>query len=472
MSTNRVQIAIGGAEHVDDVRELWLALHHHHRDVATTVPLVDDDELSWRRRRQLYLDHLARESGFFALASVGEDLVGYAFVFIADGPDDTFLLGERYAEVYSLSVAASMRARGIGTQLLDFIDYELAGRGISDLKIAVMVGNEGARRLYERRGLREAETVLYRVGAHARRVVTTAGDRQGPVGPCRILHVETNLGLRPTGVERLGSVLLELGIAERLGAESVDRIVAAPFDHVRDPAFGARNVHAVAALASDQADRVGEILEAGRFPVVLGGDDSVLFGNLLALRRIGSSGLVLIDGHTDYWDLPDGTGELSDSDLWIATGHGPDVIADLEGRGPLVPPEACVVYGHRDRADQIQGQSQDVYREPMLVRSLAELRAAGIENAANHAAAFLAARQSKGVWLHFDADCLSDELMPAVDWRIQGGLEPDEAVALARPLVRSGLISGIDVTIYNPSLDTKDFRAGRTLLETIARILT
>jgi len=76
------------------------------------------------------------------------------------------------------------------------------------------------------------------------------------------------------------------------------------------------------------------------------------------------------------------------------------------------------------------------------------------------------------VWLHFDADCLSDELMPAVDWRIQGGLEPDEAVALARPLVRSGLISGIDVTIYNPSLDAKDFRAGRTLLETIARILT
>jgi hypothetical protein len=33
----------------------------------------------------------------------------------------------------------------------------------------------------------------------------------------QILHVETNLGLRPGGVERLGAVLLELGLAERLG---------------------------------------------------------------------------------------------------------------------------------------------------------------------------------------------------------------------------------------------------------------
>ena len=300
----------------------------------------------------------------------------------------------------------------------------------------------------------------------------TASRDHRPARPCQILHVQTNLGLRPTGVERLGSVLLELGIAEQLGADSVDRIVAPPFDEERDPALGARNVPAVAELALEQANRVGEILEAGRFPVVLGGDDSVLFGNLLALKRIGSTSLVLIDGHTDYWDLPDGTGELSDSDLWIATGHGPDLIADLEGRGPLVQPEACVVYGHRDRADQIASGSQDVYREPMLVRSLAELHAAGIENAANHAAAFLAARQASGVWLHFDADCLSDKLMPAVDWRLEGGLEPDEAVALARPLVQRGLIAGIDITIYNPGLDGEDYPAGRTLLETIIRILT
>jgi arginase len=289
--------------------------------------------------------------------------------------------------------------------------------------------------------------------------------------PRHVLYVRTNLGLRPTGVERLGEVLLRLGLADRIGASATGTVWAPAFDERRDPALGARNVPAVAAVATEQADQIEAILGGGGFPLVLGGDDSVLLGCLLALRRRGSVGLVLIDGHTDYWDLPDGTGELSDSDLWIATGHGPAPVADLEGRGPLVVPEACVVYGHRDRAEQLKGGSQDVYREPMLVRNLAELRAVGVENAANHAAAFLAARRLDGVWLHLDADCLDDALMPAVDWRIEGGLDPSEVVALARPLVQSGLIDGMDVTIYNPSLDTTDFTAGRVLLDVIEQIL-
>ena len=290
--------------------------------------------------------------------------------------------------------------------------------------------------------------------------------------PVRILHVETNLGLRPSGVERLGEALLKLGLAGRLGARTVDDLRAPAFVDRRDPALGARNVPAVAALALEQADRVGEIVDTGGFPVVLGGDDTVLLGCLLALRRRGSAGLALLDGHTDYWDLPDGSGELSDSDLWIATGHGPDVIADLEGKRPLVRPEACVVYGHRDRTQQLEGGSQDVYREPMLVRNLNEIRAAGVDDAANHAAAFLSATGVDRVWLHLDADCLDDELMPAVDWRLEGGLTPAEVVSLARPLVHNGLVAGMDVTIYNPSLDSEDLAAGRVLLGVVESILT
>jgi arginase len=180
---------------------------------------------------------------------------------------------------------------------------------------------------------------------------------------------------------------------------------------------------------------------------------------------------VLLDGHTDFWDLPDGTGELSDSDLWIATGHGPAVIADLEGLGPLVSPRACVVYGHRDRAEQLRDGSQDVYREPMLVRNLGEIRAAGVSDAANHAVAFLAAERVDRVWLHLDADCLDDALMPAVDWRVEGGLTPSEVVGLARPLMSSGLIAGMDITIYNPSLDTERLAAGRVLVDVVESIL-
>ena len=164
MSVERFRIELAGIERVDEVRELWLELHRHHRAVVRTVPLVEDDAVSWERRRALYAERLSPGDGFLVLAVDDDVVVGYALVCLEDGPDDTFPVGDRYAELYSLSVAPAMRGRGIGTRLLDFVDRELESRSIRDLKIAVMVGNTDAQRLYERRGLRPAETVLYRFG--------------------------------------------------------------------------------------------------------------------------------------------------------------------------------------------------------------------------------------------------------------------------------------------------------------------
>jgi ribosomal protein S18 acetylase RimI-like enzyme len=157
-------IELAGTECVNELRNLWVALHRHERRVAPTLPFVPD-ELSWQRRRSLYVRWLELEQGFLALARNPAGIVGYAFVRLEEGLDDTFPLGERYAELYSLSVAPGWRGRGIGSRLLDFVDAELAARGIHDLTISVMVGNTGAQRLYERRGLRPAEIVLYRFGS-------------------------------------------------------------------------------------------------------------------------------------------------------------------------------------------------------------------------------------------------------------------------------------------------------------------
>ena len=58
--------------------------------------------------------------------------------------------------------AASARA------LLDAVDAELARRGVRDLMIGVMEGNDDARRLYERRGLVPGWRQLYRLAAAQR----------------------------------------------------------------------------------------------------------------------------------------------------------------------------------------------------------------------------------------------------------------------------------------------------------------
>lgn len=162
--TLETKVELGGMECVDELCSLWLALHRHERSVAPTLPLVPD-ELSWRRRRARYIRWLELERGFLALARNRAGLVGYAFVRLEEGFDDTFPLGERYAELYSLSVADGWRGQGIGTLLLDFVDAELESRGIRDLIVAVMLGNSVAQRLYERRGLQPAEIVLYRFGS-------------------------------------------------------------------------------------------------------------------------------------------------------------------------------------------------------------------------------------------------------------------------------------------------------------------
>jgi ribosomal protein S18 acetylase RimI-like enzyme len=162
---NDTTISLAGPDRVDDVRELFLAMHHHHQRVATLQPLVTDDEISWERRRKRYLDWLmADNEAFLVIADRGTMPVGYAIVHLLLGPDDTWPLPDRYADIYSLSVAPEARNQGIGTRLLDHIDAELSRRGITDVQLAVMVGNVEAQRLYERRGFRPAETVLYRFG--------------------------------------------------------------------------------------------------------------------------------------------------------------------------------------------------------------------------------------------------------------------------------------------------------------------
>jgi len=151
------------AEDVERLRDLWLALHHQHRAVAP-IPLVADDESSWQARRALYLQWLGEGNAFGFLAERDGEPVGYAVCCLIDGPDDTFPVGERYGDLYSLSVAEHERGQGIGTRLLDAVDLELEQRAIHDLRISVMAGNERARQLYERRGLRLVELVLFRFG--------------------------------------------------------------------------------------------------------------------------------------------------------------------------------------------------------------------------------------------------------------------------------------------------------------------
>jgi len=70
--------------------------------------------------------------------------------------------------------------------------------------------------------------------------------------------------------------------------------------------------------------------------------------------------------------------------------------------------------------------------------------------------------------VHFDVDVLDDAIMPAVDYRQEGGLTWDEAAALLQGLLEQPGARGLEVTIFNPNLDP-DQSITRNLCDLIAR---
>jgi arginase len=271
-----------------------------------------------------------------------------------------------------------------------------------------------------------------------------------------ILDAPSILGLRPTGVEHLPRALRDAGLLERLGAEDAGRVETLNdrYSAERDPATRLLNGQAIRAFSSRLADSVAPVLRSGRFPVVLGGDCSILLGALLALRRIGRYGLVFLDGHADFYQPEaSATGEVADMDLAIVSGRGPDIVANIEGLRPLVRDEDVVVLGYRDREQAEREGSRDVRDTAMLLFDLDRLRELGATRAAEAAVRALSRDELAGFWVHLDADVLDDAVMPAVDYRLPGGLSLEELSAVLRPLLGSGRAVGLTVTIFNPRLD-------------------
>jgi len=224
------------------------------------------------------------------------------------------------------------------------------------------------------------------------------------------------------------------------------------------------NLDAVRSFSLALADRVAATLDEGRFPLVLGGDCSIILGPALALRRRGRFGLLFIDGHADFYS-PDSepNGEVASMDLALVTGLGPPTLVDLDGLQPLVRQEDAVLFGFRDADSALEHGSPDVRETEIHTLDLATVRELGAAPAARRALARLQGGDLEGFWVHLDADVLHDEVMPAVDYRMADGLWPDElGDALAIALSSPGVV-GMDVTIYNPALDNAEGSAARML---------
>jgi arginase len=147
-----------------------------------------------------------------------------------------------------------------------------------------------------------------------------------------VLDAPSNLGLRPSGVETLPVALKSAGLVTRLGAAYAGRIPPPPFSPERDPQTGIRNLASIRDYSQRVASALVPLVQDGAFPIVLGGDCSILIGAMLGLRRIGRYGLFFVDAHADFYQPEaDSYGEVASQELAILTGHGAELLANVEG---------------------------------------------------------------------------------------------------------------------------------------------
>lgn len=275
-------------------------------------------------------------------------------------------------------------------------------------------------------------------------------------GMIALVSAPSNLGLRPPergavpGTAKAPGALREAGLFERFvrgGATDSGVVVAGRYvddDDTRQPGH-VRNEAAMVDHARRLADRLATILDDGNTPLVIGGDCSLLLGIGLALARRGRTGLVHVDGHTDFRHPgnSDECASVAGEDLAAAVGLHWPAIADIDGLGPSFLPQNVVHVGHRDN-----DEGADEARQTLgLVLSAREILA----QAPDANATAITTVAGSGYWLQVDVDVLDPAVMPAVDSPDPGGFSAEELTTLLRRLAPHAL--GASITVFDPDLD-------------------
>jgi arginase len=272
-----------------------------------------------------------------------------------------------------------------------------------------------------------------------------------------VLDAPSNLGLRSPapgivpGCYKLAGALRDQRLLARLDAR--DAGVLTPPRYVPDwtPGEGDRNAEAIAVYSRQLADRIGSLIDQSAFPLVLGGDCSLLIGAMLALKRRGRFGLAFFDGHSDFRH-PGKSNPIdaaAGEDLAIAVGLGDARLIDLEGLGSSIRDQDVALLGVRDRDPDLP----EVRARGMSVFTSNDIGRRGGNDVASATLSLLEGTHLDGFWIHCDLDVIDGSLLPAVDSPEPGGLDYDTLAKMLRQLGRSSKAVGAHVTIYDPDLD-------------------
>jgi arginase len=276
-----------------------------------------------------------------------------------------------------------------------------------------------------------------------------------------VLDAPSNLGLRPPtvtsvpGCAKAPGALRDQDLLARLGARDAGCLTPPRFDPGDwRPGDGVCHAESIAWYSRQLADRIGALIDGGEFPLVLGGDCSILLGSALAMRRMAVRdelpyGVIYVDGHSDFRHPGNASyvGAAAGEDLALATGRGQPDLTDMEGLRPYIRDEHVVLLGIRADDDY----RLDLQAAGVAYRAVPQLRGEGAGRTAQWARDQLV--DCVGFWVHVDVDVLDPAVMPAVDSPDEGGIAYAELEMLIAGLVNTPDCLGLEVTVFDPDYD-------------------
>src|SRR5258708_1957655 len=220
----------------------------------------------------------------------------------------------------------------------------------------------------------------------------------------------------------------------------------------------AKYLKEITATCTKHAETVMKTMEAGKVPLVLGGDHSVAAGTVAGVaefyrqqrRQDQKVGLIWIDAHADI-NTPETSpsGNVHGMPLAAILGLGPAELANIFNFSPKVQPENCVLVGVRD----IDAREKENIRETGIeVYTMRDIDERGMRTVIEEALR-VAGRGTAGYHVSLDMDWIDPEDAPGVGTPVRGGASYREGHLAMEIIADHGRMTSFEIVEGTPVID-------------------
>jgi arginase len=276
-----------------------------------------------------------------------------------------------------------------------------------------------------------------------------------------LIGVPTDIGAGSRGAS-MGPEALRVAHLREVLAEHGHTVLdkgnlAGPTNPWLPPVDGYRHLAEVQAWNESLHDAMYAELNAGHFPIVLGGDHCLGIGSITAVARycrdqVKKLRVIWLDAHADFNtnDLTP-TGNIHGMPVAVLCGYGPDVLTRIGGTTPAMDFKDIRQVGIRS-VDE--GEKRFVHQVGLEVFDMRYLDEMGIKHTMTEALKDL--DDNTHLHVSFDVDFLDPAIAPGVATTVAGGPSYREAQLCMEMIADTGLLASLDIMEVNPAYDIKN----------------